>query len=84
MNATLQCLFNLPDFNEYFITGQYRSELKSTGRVADAYAKLVALIRSTNSKYETPSILKSALASRNSQFAGYAQQDAQELLSTLL
>jgi ubiquitin C-terminal hydrolase len=52
--------------------------------VADAYGKLVALVRSTNSKYETPSILKSALASRNSQFAGYAQQDAQEFLSTLL
>lgn len=83
-NSTLQCLFNLPDFNEYFTSGKYRNELKSTGRVADAYGKLVTLVRSTNSKYETPTVLKSALGARNSQFAGYAQQDAQELLATLL
>lgn len=70
-------MFNLPNFNDYFITGRYRGELKSTGRVADAYGKLVSLIRSSNSKYETPSVLKSALGARNSQFAGYAQQDAQ-------
>lgn len=52
--------------------------------MADSYGKLVALIRTTTSKYETPSVLKSALASRHSQFAGYAQQDAQEFLSNLL
>jgi|JI6StandDraft_1071083.scaffolds.fasta_scaffold02807_2 hypothetical protein len=41
-NATLQCLFNIPNFNEYFIGGQYLKELQPNGRVAEQYAKLAS------------------------------------------
>lgn len=46
-NSTLQCLFNLPTFNNYFLEDKYLKELQSSGRVATAYAKLIKSIRST-------------------------------------
>jgi ubiquitin C-terminal hydrolase len=46
-NSALQCLFNLPNFNNYFLNGKYLQDLRSNSRVADAYAKLVNLVKNT-------------------------------------
>lgn len=77
-------MFNLPSFNEYFLEGYYLKEIKSGSRVAEAYARTVKMIRSSTSKSETPSELKSAIGSKKSRFQGYSQQDAQEFLAALL
>ena len=83
-NATLQCLLNLPGFNEYFIAKKHQGELNGNGRVAQAYARLVQAIQNGSSRSETPSELKSAIASKKSRFMGTAQQDAQEFLAAIL
>jgi hypothetical protein len=49
-NSILQCLFNLPAFNSYFLNGKYQIDGKGFYRVAEAYAKLVGLIRNTVSR----------------------------------
>jgi hypothetical protein len=43
-------MFNLPEFNEYFLNGKYLSEMKSSGRVAEAYASTIKTIRSSSSR----------------------------------
>lgn len=83
-NSTLQCLFNLPAFNTYFLSGKYQNDMRGYCKVADSYAKLLNLVRNTVSTSESPSTLKSAVASRNYQFGGYKQQDANEFLVCLL
>ena len=73
----MQCLLNLPQFNNYFLEDRYLKEVQSNGRVTMAYAKLIKTIRSTTYKAETPSDLKMAVAAKKPRFQGYAQQDAQ-------
>lgn len=58
--------------------------MKSASRVADSYARTIKIIRSSTSRSETPSELKSAIGSKKSRFQGYSQQDAQEFLAALL
>lgn len=70
-------MFNLPCFNEYFLEGNHLHEMKSSSRVAEAYAKTIKMIRTSTSRSETPSELKNAIGAKKSRFAGYSQQDAQ-------
>lgn len=58
--------------------------MTSRSQVASAYGKLVQLIKTSTSRSETPSEIKSAVAARKTRFSGYAQQDAQEFLTALL
>lgn len=76
-NSILQCLFNLPEFNEYFLDDDYVNEMKNGGRVAQAYARTVKMMRSSSSRCETPSEIKNAVGEKKSRFLGYSQQDAQ-------
>ncbi len=43
-------MFNLPGFNDHFLYNKYEDEIKSGGRVAEAYAKTVKTIRSSTSR----------------------------------
>ena len=70
-------MFNLPGFNEYFLDDHYYDEMKSGAKVASAYARTIKMIRSSTSRSETPSELKSAIGAKKSRFLGYSQQDAQ-------
>lgn len=54
-NSTLQCLLNLPLFNNYFLEDRHLKEMQSNARVAVAYAKLIKSVRSSQYKAETPS-----------------------------
>ena len=51
--------------------------MKSSARVADSYARMIKTMRTSSSRSETPSELKSAIGAKKSRFMGYAQQDAQ-------
>lgn len=47
MNSALQCLSNTPPLTEYFLSGQYKSDINKTnplgmkGRIAEEYANLI-------------------------------------------
>ena len=74
----------MPGFNDYFLENVYQKDLKTGGRGAQAYARTIQTIRSSSSRSETPSELKSAIGAKKSRFLGYSQQDAQEFLAALL
>ena len=74
----MQCLFNLPKFNDFFLEEKHLNKSYfNAGKVAIAYGKLIKSIRNASYRAETPSDLKSAVSSKKSRFQGYAQQDAQ-------
>ena len=70
-------MLNLPKFNDYFLNSQHIKEARNSSRVAMAYGRLVQMIKTSASRAETPSEIKSAVASRKNIFSGYGQQDAQ-------
>ncbi|CAD8142522.1 unnamed protein product [Paramecium pentaurelia] len=86
MNSVLQCLLNVPAFNEHFLNGDYLKDLNSkNSSVPNEYSKLVAAIRNTpNFQSIAPYGIKSAVEIVMPCFKGYAQQDAQEFLVGLL
>ncbi|CAD8150879.1 unnamed protein product [Paramecium octaurelia] len=86
MNSVLQCLLNLPAFNEHFLNGDYLKDLNSkNSSVPNEYSKLVSTVRSTpNFQSIAPYGIKSAVENVMPCFRGYAQQDAQEFLVALL
>ena len=51
--------------------------MKRSARVAAAYGRMIQLMRSSTSRSENPSDLKSAIGDKKSRFLGYSQQDAQ-------
>ncbi|KRX04164.1 hypothetical protein PPERSA_11288 [Pseudocohnilembus persalinus] len=91
MNSALQCLFNLPEFNDYFLQDKYVKDLRSNNKeIAKQYAKLLKNIRgsgSSNSYYsrgENTQDLKRAIEKVAPIFSGYGQQDSQEFLRCLI
>lgn len=91
MASALQCLTHVKEFSEYFLSKFYRTELNPDnplgygGRVATSFAKLLEqLYEDDNSKAVAPRDLKTILGNINQSFAGYQQQDSQELLAFLL
>ena len=91
MNSALQCLLHVPELCSYFLSGHYKLELNTDnplghkGEVATAYADLLRLIWSRK-RYESvrPTLFKTAIGKCNDLFAGFGQQDSQELLAFLL
>lgn len=100
MNSGLQCLSNTPELSQYFQSGAYTSEvnranpLGMNGQVAEQFGALVEQIWDPNSSSSssgyfssnavTPRQFKSMIGRYNSSFAGYGQQDTQELIAFLL
>ena len=70
-------MLNLPKFNDYFLLNSHHREMNSSCKVAVSYGRLVQLVKSSSSRAETPSELKSAVAANKPRFSGYGQQDAQ-------
>ncbi|KAJ3159743.1 ubiquitin carboxyl-terminal hydrolase [Geranomyces michiganensis] len=93
MNSALQCLSNTPPLTKYFLKEQWKVELNPEnplgmkGQVAAAYAELITQLwrpdDARNSSY-APRPFKSTIGKFNSMFAGYSQQDSQELLGFLV
>ena len=85
MNSMLQCLFQTASLTDFFLEGQHkkdvnRSNLLGTGgRLALEYAALLKKLWSGSYSTVVPKEFKSILGRAAPQFAGYQQQDSQEL-----
>ncbi|KAK3092017.1 hypothetical protein FSP39_024469 [Pinctada imbricata] len=94
MNAVLQCLSNTDWFSKYFITKQYKDDLKGkifskkfSGSKYEVTEQLGQLLESIwYSKYDSniSSIFKNVVGKTNNQYKGSEQHDAQEFLLWLL
>lgn len=89
MNAALQCLIHTSELTTYFFSGIYRCEINATnplgtgGQIASSYATLLNNLAHATTSF-SPKAFKNCIGRFNPSFAGYAQQDCQELLAFLL
>ena len=90
MNSGLQCLTHAPCFYEYFTNDVYVNEINKTnplgmgGSIATAFGDLMKEMWSGENSYTSPTSFKRVIGKYAPQFAGYQQQDSQELISFLL
>ncbi|XP_068160607.1 ubiquitin carboxyl-terminal hydrolase 19 isoform X2 [Antennarius striatus] len=90
MNSVIQSLSNTRELRDYFHDRAFEAEINCNnplgtgGRLAVGFAVLLrALWKGTHHAFQ-PSKLKAIVASKASQFTGYAQHDAQEFMAFLL
>ncbi|KAM4722759.1 ubiquitin carboxyl-terminal hydrolase 19 [Rhinophrynus dorsalis] len=90
MNSVIQSLSNTRELRDYFQDHSFESEINcknplgTGGRLAVSFAVLLrSLWKGTHHAFQ-PSKLKAIVASKASQFTGYAQHDAQEFMAFLL
>ena len=87
MNASLQCLANTKIVAEYFIRNCHLFELNRTnpmgwkGHIAKRFGDLVRDMWLSDSRTIAPIKLRWTIGQARREFAGFQQQDAQELLS---
>ncbi|KAF4699962.1 hypothetical protein FOZ62_004307, partial [Perkinsus olseni] len=82
MNAVLQCLLHTTELYDNFVASE-----NSTGEICSAFGGLIQDAYGTRGNKKTalePKAFKKVMGRRNKQWAGYNQQDAQELLSDIL
>nr|XP_023672879.1 ubiquitin carboxyl-terminal hydrolase 8-like isoform X2 [Paramormyrops kingsleyae]XP_023672880.1 ubiquitin carboxyl-terminal hydrolase 8-like isoform X2 [Paramormyrops kingsleyae] len=90
MNSILQCLCNTPAMAEYFNKNYYQEDINRfnilghKGEVAEEFGVVVKALWSGLYKYISPRDFKVTIGKINEQFAGYEQQDSQELLLFLM
>jgi len=90
MNSMLQCLSNTSLLTHYFLKDMHEQELNrenplgTGGKLANAYGRLMKEMWSGNYTVVVPSEFKQTIGQFAPQFAGYQQQDSQELMSFLL
>ncbi|CAJ0581306.1 unnamed protein product, partial [Mesorhabditis spiculigera] len=90
MNATLQMLVNCAELKAYFLSDLYKQDVNEHnvlgfgGRLARAFAQFLQQMWSCSSKTVEPQQIKEIVAEKASQFANYAQHDAQEFLCFLI
>ncbi|GMR47534.1 hypothetical protein PMAYCL1PPCAC_17729 [Pristionchus mayeri] len=90
MASAVQCLSNVPEITEYFLTDQYLTDLNvsnplgTEGHLAKVYGHLMKDMWSGRQDSIVPRNFKSVIGKFAPRFSGYAQQDSQELLAFLL
>jgi ubiquitin carboxyl-terminal hydrolase 4/11/15 len=92
MSSGLQCLLHSRPLVDLFLTTKWtgqlntkqRNPLSSGGQIARAFGALVSEVWSGRHGSVLPSDLKSAIGSFAPQFAGWEQQDSQELVTFVL
>ncbi|CAE7454305.1 USP8 [Symbiodinium natans] len=89
LNSTLQALSNTVALRRYYEDGHYKADISSTpdsmgGRLADGFANLLRSIWGNEFRIVKPHEVRNLISEKWSQFAGYRQHDAQELLMFLL
>ena len=90
MNSGLQCLSNTGELTTYFLYNLYKDDINEDnplglqGRLATAYAKLMNEMWSQSNRSTAPYDLKRTLGNRVARFAGYGQQDSNELTTFVL
>merc|ERR1712159_704093 len=92
MNSTIQCLSNTDPLRRFFTSGAFKKDVNKDnplghgGQIATEYANVMQRMWSTSPSYASisPSSLKKVIGQFAPHFAGYQQQDSQELLAFLL
>ncbi|XP_075064034.1 ubiquitin carboxyl-terminal hydrolase 8 [Mixophyes fleayi] len=90
MNSILQCLCNTPRLAEYFHKNNYQSDINRAnflghkGEVAEEFGIIMKALWTGQYKFISPRDFKVTIGKINDQFAGYSQQDSQELLLFLM
>ncbi len=97
LNTAIQCLNNVSELSQYFISNDYINdlknrfiELKKTNKnlneiiLSKEYAKLIIAIANCTSSTIEPKSLHITIQKLDSSFEGFNQQDAQEVLSLIL
>ncbi|CAH2274065.1 ubiquitin carboxyl-terminal hydrolase 8 [Pelobates cultripes] len=90
MNSILQCLCNTPRLAEYFHKNCYEEDINRCnllgykGEVADEFGCIMKALWNGQYKCISPRDFKVTIGKINDQFAGYSQQDSQELLLFLM
>ncbi|KAF1392636.1 hypothetical protein PFLUV_G00030130 [Perca fluviatilis] len=90
MNSILQCLCNTPGMAEYFNNNFYLEDINRQnilghkGEVAEEFGVIMKALWAGLYKFISPRDFKITIGKINDQFAGYDQQDSQELLLFLM
>ncbi|KAJ1352240.1 hypothetical protein KIN20_008530 [Parelaphostrongylus tenuis] len=90
MASALQCLSNVPELTEYFLSNRYvadinkKNPLGTHGELARAYGDLLQSMWSGENCSVVPRRVKMTIGQFAPRFSGYAQQDSQELLAYVL
>ncbi|XP_019520334.1 PREDICTED: ubiquitin carboxyl-terminal hydrolase 8 isoform X1 [Hipposideros armiger] len=90
MNSILQCLCNAPHLAHYFNRNYYQDDINRSnllghkGEVAEEFGIIMKALWTGQYRYISPKDFKITIGKINDQFAGYSQQDSQELLLFLM
>nr|XP_021549593.1 ubiquitin carboxyl-terminal hydrolase 8 isoform X4 [Neomonachus schauinslandi] len=90
MNSILQCLCNAPHLADYFNRNCYQDDINRSnllghkGEVAEEFGIIMKALWTGQYRYISPKDFKITIGKINDQFAGYSQQDSQELLLFLM
>uniref|UniRef100_A0A8C3WV98 ubiquitinyl hydrolase 1 n=1 Tax=Catagonus wagneri TaxID=51154 RepID=A0A8C3WV98_9CETA len=90
MNSILQCLCNAPHLADYFNRNCYQEDINRSnllghkGEVAEEFGIIMKALWTGQYRYISPKDFKITIGKINDQFAGYSQQDSQELLLFLM
>ena len=90
MNSSLQCLTHTNLLRDYFLSGDYASDINTessdgmNGELANAFGVLMSAMWEMQTRVIAPRRFKNELCMFQPQFQGYTQHDAQELLSVVL
>jgi ubiquitin C-terminal hydrolase len=85
MSSSITCLMNIQELVYYFLKGDYKKDLNPKKKIIpEQWNELVIKYWKEKNNYVDIEDFKDRLADENPQFQGYRQQDANELLITLL
>ena len=88
MNSAIQCLSSCEELTKYFLLKKYQDELNTNngakGKIAEAYYSLILELWNGNAKYINPWDFRQIFVSYVKQFAGFSQQDSDEMLNFVL
>ena len=90
MNSSLQCLSNCWELTKYFLDERFKADLNennplgTSGRLVQAYAKLLNEMWNCDDQVARPTMFKKMLGEYAQQFQGYGQHDSQECINSIL
>eukprot|EP00347_Sterkiella_histriomuscorum_P018454 403345455 len=90
MNSSLQCLSNCYELTRYFLDERFKEDLNvdnplgTSGRLVQAYAKLLNEMWNQEDSVVRPHMFKRILGEYAQQFQGFGQHDSQECINSIL
>eukprot|EP00928_Gymnodinium_smaydae_P009295 TRINITY_DN13455_c0_g1_i1.p1 TRINITY_DN13455_c0_g1~~TRINITY_DN13455_c0_g1_i1.p1 ORF type:complete len:981 (-),score=219.43 TRINITY_DN13455_c0_g1_i1:51-2882(-) len=89
MNSSIQCLSNVPQLREFFVSGSYKDELnnnafKTKGKLAETFSSLLSHMWRPDTVQVAPRNFKWQIGQFAEQFIGYRQHDSMEFIEYVL